>query len=289
MEKPERLLYIYTRFLNGKTLNKEALAKALNVNLRTIQRDISDLNHFIYEDAEWQGLEGSIVYDKYIEQHRLKINKYKFESKRLLNLVFRMKTFTPIIHEDTYNLIRGLNANINLGEKTLSNKLLSQFKLNKVKVESQLIFNIQIAIEYNEFISLAINNQNKIKVIPIYTRYYDRKHWFTYYYHGTITCVNLDNVREVTTLSDQFETDIIEKIEPTTFHFTTSIWEEIHKQFIIVHTQNVENGIVAKIIISQQETLQLAYKYANDITILHPQAYVDAFKLKLKNLFTKYK
>ncbi|RIO82328.1 HTH domain-containing protein, partial [Staphylococcus gallinarum] len=59
MEKPERLLYIYTRFLNGKTLNKEALAEALNVNLRTIQRDISDLNHFIYEDAEWQGLGGT--------------------------------------------------------------------------------------------------------------------------------------------------------------------------------------------------------------------------------------
>ncbi|PTE27066.1 hypothetical protein BUZ00_14295, partial [Staphylococcus gallinarum] len=140
----------------------EALAEALNVNLRTIQRDISDLNHFIYEDAEWQGLGGTIIYDKNIEQHRLKIDKYKFESNRLLNLVFRMKTLTHIIHEATYNLIRGLNANINMAEKMLSNKLLNQFKLNKVKVESQLIFKIQIAIENYEFISLSINNQQQI-------------------------------------------------------------------------------------------------------------------------------
>lgn len=288
MEKPERLLYIYTRFLNGKTLNKEALAEALNVNLRNIQRDISDLNHFIYEDAEWQGLGGTIIYDKNIEQHRLKIDKYKFESNRLLNLVFRMKTLTPIIHEDTYNLIRGLNANINMAEKMLSNKLLNQFKLNKVKVESQLIFKIQIAIENYEFISLSINNQQQIKVIPIYTRYYDRHHWFTYYYHGEITCVNLANVRDVTPLNDQFHLDIINKIEPVKLHFSTSIWNEIHKQFIVAHTQNVENGVIANIIISQQECLQLAYKYASEITILKPQIYVDAFKTKLKQLFNKY-
>ncbi|WP_338133750.1 hypothetical protein, partial [Staphylococcus gallinarum] len=230
----------------------------------------------------------TIIYDKNIEQHRLKIDKYKFESNRLLNLVFRMKTLTPIIHEDTYNLIRGLNANINMAEKMISNKLLNQFKLNKVKVESQLIFKIQIAIENNEFISLSINNQQQIKVIPIYTRYYDRHHWFTYYYHGEITCVNLANVRDVTPLNDQFHLDIINKIEPVKLHFSTSIWNEIHKQFIVAHTQNVENGVIANIIISQQECLQLAYKYASEITILKPQIYVDAFKTKLKQLFNKY-
>ncbi|BAE18641.1 HTH domain-containing protein [Staphylococcus saprophyticus] len=45
MEKPERLLYIYTRLLNGKTISKEALSQKLQVNIRTIQRDISDINN----------------------------------------------------------------------------------------------------------------------------------------------------------------------------------------------------------------------------------------------------
>ncbi|PTI80244.1 hypothetical protein BU064_02285, partial [Staphylococcus succinus] len=80
MEKPERLLYIYTRFLNGKTLNKEKLAQDLKVNVRTIQRDLSDINHFIYEDHEWQGLEGRIIYDYDSEHHRLKVDRYKFRN-----------------------------------------------------------------------------------------------------------------------------------------------------------------------------------------------------------------
>ena len=63
MEKPERLLYIYTRFLNGKELNKEELAQRLNVNVRSIQRDFSDINNFLYEDNEWHGLDGEIIYD----------------------------------------------------------------------------------------------------------------------------------------------------------------------------------------------------------------------------------
>ncbi|PTE29174.1 hypothetical protein BUZ00_13905, partial [Staphylococcus gallinarum] len=99
---------------------------------------------------------------------------------------------------------------------------------------------------------------------------------------------NLANVRDVTPLNDQFHLDIINKIEPVKLHFSTSIWNEIHKQFIVAHTQNVENGVIANIIISQQECLQLAYKYASEITILKPQIYVDAFKTKLKQLFNKY-
>lgn len=81
MEKPERLLYIYTRLLNGKTISKEALSQKLQVNIRTIQRDISDINNFIYEDYEWHGLEGKVIYDTTIEKHRLKIDSYKFLKK----------------------------------------------------------------------------------------------------------------------------------------------------------------------------------------------------------------
>lgn len=142
MEKPERLLYIYTRLLNGKQLNKEELAQRLNVNVRSIQRDFSDINNFLYEDDEWHGLDGEIIYDSRVEKHRLKIDRYKFKNNRLLNLLFRMKNFTPILHEDTYNLIRGLNGNSNLAEKLLSNKLLSQFKITREMSESTLIFRI---------------------------------------------------------------------------------------------------------------------------------------------------
>ncbi|MDT3983720.1 HTH domain-containing protein, partial [Staphylococcus ureilyticus] len=146
-DKSERLLYIFTRLFNGKKLSKEELAQQLNVNVRSIQRDFSDINNFLYEDHEWEGLNARIVYENNIGRHRISIDRYKFKNNRLLNLLFRMKNFTPHIHIDTYNLIRGLNSNSNLAEKFLSNTLLNQFTINHELTESTLIYKIQLAIQ----------------------------------------------------------------------------------------------------------------------------------------------
>lgn len=288
MEKPERLLYIYTRFLNGKALNKEELAQQLNVNVRSIQRDISDINNFLYEDQEWHGLEGQIVYDNTIEKHRLKIDRYKFKNNRLLNLIFRMKNFTPIIHEDTYNLIRGLNANSNLAEKLLSNKMLSQFNIHRELSESTLIFRIQLAIENNHKISIQLQNTHITNIIPIYTRYFSDKYWFTYLANGIVYTLDLSAVTEVEQLNDVYDQSIFEDINSVTMLIQDHIWPKIKRQFIIVNTKAVDNGRIADIIISKEECMHIAYEHPTQITLLKPQHYVDDFKAILKSLFNSY-
>ncbi|HLR19569.1 MAG TPA: HTH domain-containing protein [Staphylococcus sp.] len=288
MEKPERLLYIYTRLLNGKQLNKEELAQRLNVNVRSIQRDFSDINNFLYEDDEWHGLDGEIIYDSRVEKHRLKIDRYKFKNNRLLNLLFRMKNFTPILHEDTYNLIRGLNGNSNLAEKLLSNKLLSQFKITREMSESTLIFRIQLAIENNNLIQLHLNCDETRKVIPIYTRYFSNKYWFTYLYNGTVNILDLSSILNINQLDEVFDKTIYENIQCVTMHIKEPIWSEIQRQFITVTTQESNQGAIADIIISKEECLQIAYKYPKYITIIQPQQYVDEFKTHLKLLFESY-
>ncbi|PTG42946.1 HTH domain-containing protein, partial [Staphylococcus cohnii] len=169
MDKSERLLYIFTRLFNGKKLSKEELAQQLNVNVRSIQRDFSDINNFLYEDHEWEGLNARIVYENNIGRHRIRIDRYKFKNNRLLNLLFRMKNFTPNIHIDTYNLIRGLNSNSNLAEKFLSNTLLNQFTINHELTESTLIYKIQLAIQNKQIISLNDVDHQTYKVVPVYT------------------------------------------------------------------------------------------------------------------------
>ncbi|WP_436963056.1 hypothetical protein [Staphylococcus shinii] len=288
MEKPEWLLYIYTRFLNGKALNKEALAQRLNVNVRSIQRDISDINNFLYEDQEWHGLEGQIVYDNALEKHRLKIDRYKFKNNRLLNLIFRMKNFTPIIHEDTYNLIRGLNANSNLAEKLLSNKMLSQFNIHRELSESTLIFRIQLAIENSHKISVQLQDTQITGIIPIYTRYFSDKYWFTYLANGKVNTLDLSVVREVEQLNDVYDQSVFENINSVTMLIQDHIWPKIKHQFIIVNTKSVDNGRIVDIIISKEESMHIAYEHPNQITLLKPQHYVDDFKMIIKSLFNTY-
>ncbi|MDG0842257.1 HTH domain-containing protein [Staphylococcus equorum] len=288
MEKPERLLYIYTRFLNGKKLNKEELAQRLNVNVRSIQRDFSDINNFLYEDNEWHGLDGEIIYDNNFEKHCLRIDRYKFKNNRLLNLLFRLKNFTPIIHEDTYNLIRGLNANSNLAEKILSNKLLSQFKITREMSKTTLIFRLQLAIENNNFVAIHISHNLTIKVIPIYTRYFSNKYWFTYLYQGKVYILKLSSIINIDQLDEVFDKAIFSNIQCVTMHIKDPIWPEIQRQFIIIDTTESNLGTNANIIISKKESIQIAYEYPQYITIMEPQHYVDEFKAHIQTLFKNY-
>ncbi|PHK49002.1 hypothetical protein [Staphylococcus edaphicus] len=288
MEKPERFLYIYTRLINGKTINKETMSQKLDVNMRSIQRDISDINHFIYEDQEWNGLDGEVVYDHSIKRHRLEIGSYNFKNNRLLNLIFRMKGFNPVIHEDTYNLIRAMNVNSNLAEKLLFNKLLSQFKILREGNESTLIYKIQLAIENNYKISIKLNDSDILCVIPIYVRYFSNLYWMTYLQDGEIFTLDLSTIIDVNQTSQVFERSVISEIKPVTILVKDDMWEEIKRQFVILDTQPSNQGRLVNLIISKEESLQLAYEYPQSVILLHPQHYVDEFKLKIKSLFNHY-
>lgn len=48
MDKASRILYIYSRLLQGQTLKKSELAEQTGVNEKTIQRDLNDIRNFLY-------------------------------------------------------------------------------------------------------------------------------------------------------------------------------------------------------------------------------------------------
>lgn len=65
--KSERLLQIYSRLVNGETLEKKELAQHFHVTERSIQRDIEALRCFFVE----QGLLQDVVYDKRVRGYRM--------------------------------------------------------------------------------------------------------------------------------------------------------------------------------------------------------------------------
>ncbi|WP_210124100.1 HTH domain-containing protein [Staphylococcus sp. GDK8D64P] len=288
MDKSERLLYIFTRLFNGKKLSKEELAQQLNVNVRSIQRDFSDINNFLYEDHEWEGLNARIVYENNIGRHRISIDRYKFKNNRLLNLLFRMKNFTPHIHIDTYNLFRELNSNSNLAEKFLSNTLLNQFTINHELTESTLIYKIQLAIQNKQIILLNDVDNQTYKVVPVYTRYFKNKYWITYIYQHEIFTQDLNSIQDIEQYDEAFDENIFLQVPTVIMKFRPSIWEQIQRQFIVLNSQNNEAFIEAELIISKNECLNLAYEYPQEIILLKPDHYVEDFKNQIKSLFKHY-
>lgn len=80
-EKIERVLQIYTKLLNGISVNKAEEAQNYNVNERSIQRDIDDIRNFLERDAERTGIINEVRYIRSENCYRLE----QIERKHLTN------------------------------------------------------------------------------------------------------------------------------------------------------------------------------------------------------------
>lgn len=78
MDRAYHILTIYTRLLQQKEVNKNALTIELNSSPRTIQRDIDDIRNYLYETEDWQGKRQDVNYDYKQESYTLRENKHSY-------------------------------------------------------------------------------------------------------------------------------------------------------------------------------------------------------------------
>lgn len=66
-----RLLSMYERLINGKTLYKQEEAERFNCSLRSIQRDLEDLRAFIDNNNAHTGMMRQLVYDRSVNGYKI--------------------------------------------------------------------------------------------------------------------------------------------------------------------------------------------------------------------------
>lgn len=67
----DRLLYMYSRLVDGKMLYKKEEAQRFGCSLRSIQRDIEDLRSFLHEQNEDTGLVQDLIYNQKLGAYQL--------------------------------------------------------------------------------------------------------------------------------------------------------------------------------------------------------------------------
>lgn len=67
----DRLLYMYSRLVDGKMLYKKEEAQRFGRSLRSIQRDIEDLRSFLHEQNEATGIVQDLVYNQKLGAYQL--------------------------------------------------------------------------------------------------------------------------------------------------------------------------------------------------------------------------
>ena len=70
-DKSRRVLDIYSKLMDGKTVYKKELAQKYGVNERTIQRDFDDVRDFLDKKGLETGIINDLIYDRSLNGYRL--------------------------------------------------------------------------------------------------------------------------------------------------------------------------------------------------------------------------
>ena len=97
-DKTARVLKLYTKLMNGYTINKTEAAQENSVNERSIQRDIDDIRNFLDNEAANGGYINSVIYDRAKKGYRLeRIYKMKLSNSEVLavcKILLESRAFT---------------------------------------------------------------------------------------------------------------------------------------------------------------------------------------------------
>lgn len=97
-DKTARILNLYTKLINGYTVNKAEEAQRSGVNERSIQRDIDDIRNFLENEAVNSGFINSIIYDRMEKGYRLEqVYRMKLSNSEVLavcKILLESRAFT---------------------------------------------------------------------------------------------------------------------------------------------------------------------------------------------------
>lgn len=287
MNKHERLLYIYTRLLNGKQLNKSTLAETLDINLRSVQRDFSDINNFLYEDEEWRGLNAKIVYNQLLETHSLQTYPLKFKQQMLITLLYQIKGTLPIVHEDIYKFIAQFSIS-STNHKVLIHNLLRKFHIKERDFNYAYLIQTANCIDskYNMRIQ-TVTGQN-LYVSPINIQVIEDETWMSYIVDNYIDAIKFEDISQLNATTTNYAFEDMKIKNMITLSISVSYWQCISTEYNVVSSYNNGDKIIAQLLMSKVACFELIKKYYKHIKLIEPESYKNELSNQLKSIIELY-
>ena len=168
--KNERVLNLYTRFCEGKTINKAEEAERFGVDERSVQRDIDDIRAFLDERALTGTDTRTIEYDRakkrYImvgSEGSMMTNAEILASSKILleSRAFTKKEISTILDK----MIAGCvpQKNVKLVSDLVANEKFHYVELSRKSNLKDLLWDIGVAIKERKLIEITYEKQSDSK------------------------------------------------------------------------------------------------------------------------------
>lgn len=211
-DKMERVLYIYSKIMDGGLVKKSELASHFGVNERSIQRDIDDIRNYMQNNLIQEGYQHSVIYDREKKGYRLeKISMLKLTNSELLALSKILLDSRAFPKDEMLNLLKKI---ILCSAPAESQKMIKEQVANEMfhYVEprhgvdvTENLWEIGQAIHNNQYIEIKYQGiqgstvkTRKLKPLAI---------MFSEYYFYLVAFIDSEKVREnFNVLNDAFPT-----------------------------------------------------------------------------------
>ena len=211
-DKIERVLYIYSKIMDGGLVKKSELAERFGVNERSIQRDIDDIRNYLHENLIQEGYQHSVIYDHEKKGYRLeKISLLKLTNSELLALSKILLDSRAFPKGEMENLLQKIimcsapAESQKMIKEQVSNELFHYVQPKHGVDVTENLWEIGQAIHNNQYIEIKYQGiqgstvkTRKLKPLAI---------MFSEYYFYLVAFIDSDKVREnFSVLNDAFPT-----------------------------------------------------------------------------------
>lgn len=281
MDKATRVLTLLTRLLNDDVVNTFEFSRIAGVSSKSIQRDINDLNNFFYESDYWNNKHTKVVYSRNLDGYQLSNGSYSKNSLSLLSLLITIKSLTPILHNNVYNLFLDEISKNRLEDKFVLKSVLNHFNIRPDILPGEHLMTLQKSIAKKLMVRITLDKKIVIKPLSLIYMHYD--YWFTYEYQNNIYTIKVRDILDIRLLESKF--DETKNNKPFKFEIDKSIWKQFEQQYSIQKIlKNEGNKIIAEVSCTDLDAYYIAYQLAPLARMLAPKSYINSFINRLETI-----
>ncbi|MDH8827881.1 hypothetical protein [Staphylococcus capitis] len=306
MEKEKRLLYFFLLMINGEKINRSELIRKTMKTSRTIRRDMDAINRFFTDpELPWYDSNTQIKLTGKDDNayYQIENNSFNYDSYATLGLLLSIKSLTPKLHRNVYNLFIQLISNGRAEDVATLKSILNHFSIREKAYDDifpgQELMMLQKALIREKMVGFKQKSTKKtFFATPHSLMYMNYDYWFTYELGNEFYDVKVRDLSDVY-IDENYSKKKSEANELVKVRVHKNISNELFQLYDVQYQRplNEEEAkfvdkesdwLIFEIACTKLDAFYIAYQKAPHAQILAPQTYVDSFLERMLEIFNQY-
>ncbi|EGQ1643315.1 hypothetical protein EF795_12865, partial [Staphylococcus pseudintermedius] len=281
--------------INGEKINRSELIRKTMKTSRTIRRDMDSINRFFTDpELPWydSNTQIKLIGKNDNAYYQIENNSFNYDSYATLGLLLSIKSLTPKLHRNVYNLFIQLISNGRAEDVATLKSILNHFSIREKAYDDifpgQELMMLQKALIREKMVGFKQKSTKKsFFATPHSLMYMNYDYWFTYELGNEFYDVKVRDLSDVY-IDENYSKKKSEANELVKVRVHKNISNELFQLYDVQYQRplNEEEAkfvdkecdwLIFEIACTKLDAFYIAYQKAPHAQILAPQTYVDSF------------